>query len=76
MPKTTTKSSGREAVLRYPVKIGGVLFQIGLKVRRATQKEARKALPKVKYDDRSEQVAVWFPGFDRPTVVHRDQLVL
>ena len=67
----------RKVTLRYPIRIAGSkMFERGLEVRLATLAEVRRSWPFIQFTEGSDQVGVWFPGFDYPTFVHKSQLIL
>ena len=60
--------------VKYAIKIAGLLYPKGSRVRLATLQEMRKIWPAVAPERDSKQVGVWFDGLALPTIVEKSQL--
>ena len=60
--------------LKYPIKIGGILYPKGYIVKQATLEETKMIFPDMTADPCSKYISVWF--FDEhPTLIDRKSVI-
>ena len=60
--------------VKYPIKVAGLLYPKGSRVRLATLEDMREIWPGIAPERGSNQIGVWFDGLALPTIVEKSQL--
>lgn len=61
--------------LAYPLKLGNTLFEKYTELKGATVEDVKSIFPNIKENAESNLIAVWFPGIEHPTIIHKHQVL-